>query len=115
MGLSPGRIAIPWSLRGSHLSLQERTLTYREGRSPLHFIISHQLSTSPLSSFLMVPRPGSSHWLRSLELHHTSLPKTLLWPWNSPALGPTVLPIASNTEFKFSAQVKKDLYGLLLL
>ena len=115
MGLSPGRIPISWSLRGSHLSLQERRLTYREGRSPLHFIISHQLSTSPLSSLLMVPRPGSSHRLRSLELHQTSLPKTLLWPWNSPALGPTVLPIAYNTEFKFSAQVEQDLYGLLLL
>lgn len=88
-------------------------LTKREGRSPLHFVIAHQISTSPLSS-LMVPKPGSSHWLRGLELYHPTLPQTSPWPWNSPAQGPSVLLVASNTEFKSSAHVEKDLYCLLL-
>lgn len=76
VGGSPGGVLIFWSTGGPFLLLQEKILTEKEGKNPLHFTIAHQLSTSPLSSLLAVPRPGSELW---------SLPTPVFlqspWPW----------------------------------
>lgn len=62
----------------------------------------------------MVLSPGPLAGSELQSLPHQA-PYSVALAVESPALGPPVLPPASNTEFKFSAQVEKDPNDLLLL
>lgn len=106
VGLSPGRIQFPGP--SELLICPSRREYWHKGEDrPLHFAGTINVSPGPCQATLG-PLTGPE-----LQSPHHQCPRTLLRLWTHPALGPPVLPHASNIEFKLSAQVEKDPDGLL--
>lgn len=84
-----------------------REYWYKGKDRPLHFTGAISVPPGPCQAVL-----GALAGSELQSPHHQCL-RALLRLWTPPALGPPVLPHASNTEFKLPAQVEKDPDGLL--